>query len=188
MIPQDIQQTAYTTMVRALAKPGADILASLTPAKCHLGHMAMGIAGEAGEILDAIKRHTIYNKDLDRENVIEELGDLEFFQEGVRQILGITREEVLLANTNKLAKRYSAGYSDQAAQLRADKLVPGLNVPEPGAVIPAPVPEKGSVGIAGGAIDPQLPVVPPPGSSGPTIVPSHANPAGAVAPGSLDEA
>jgi hypothetical protein len=42
--------------------------------------------------------------------------------EGLRQGLGITREEVLAHNITKLSKRYSSGsYSDKHAQERADK-------------------------------------------------------------------
>ncbi len=116
----------HNEMVAALAKPGADIIATLTPEKAHVIHMAVGISGEAGELLDAIKKHVIYNKPIDRENVIEELGDLEFYMEGLRQGFGITREETIEANIYKLAKgpnaRYKGGtYSDKAAQERADK-------------------------------------------------------------------
>lgn len=64
----------------------------------------------------------IYRKELDRENVIEELGDLEFYLEGIRQGLGLTREECLEHNIRKLSKRYEGlKYSDKAAQDRADK-------------------------------------------------------------------
>ncbi len=113
----------YADMVKTLAKPGTDILASLTPEKCDLWHMATGVSGEAGELSDAVKRAAIYNKELDRENVIEELGDLEFYMEGIRQNLGITREETLDHNIEKLGKRYEGmKYSDQSAQQRADKI------------------------------------------------------------------
>lgn len=115
------QQTQYAQMVAALAKPGELIAAALTPEKAGMWHMATGISGEAGELLDAVKKHVIYNKPLDRENAIEELGDLEFYMEGLRQILGVTREEVLAQNTAKLAVRYGQKYSDEAAQERADK-------------------------------------------------------------------
>lgn len=112
----------YEDMVRTLAKPGADIIASLDPDKAHNMHMAVGISGEAGELLDAVKKNVIYNKPLDRENVVEELGDLEFYMEGLRQQLGIIREETLLANIKKLRVRYEGlKYSDSAAQARADK-------------------------------------------------------------------
>jgi hypothetical protein len=56
------------------------------------------------------------------ENVIEELGDLEFYMEGLRQELGISRDLTLDRNISKLSKRYhSATYSDSQAQERADK-------------------------------------------------------------------
>jgi hypothetical protein len=53
---------------------------------------------------------------------IEELGDLEFYMEGLRQGLGITREDTLKANIAKLSKRYASGkYSNQQAHEHADK-------------------------------------------------------------------
>lgn len=111
----------YSDFVASKKKPGEDILAQMTPEKADLDHMAKGVAGEGGELLDAIKRHTVYNKPLDRENVIEELGDLEFFMEGLRQRLGISREETLAANMAKLDVRYRQGYTDEEAAARADK-------------------------------------------------------------------
>ena len=115
-------QTFYPKMVAALAKSGALIKEEMTALQAHTLHMAVGISGEAGELLDAIKKHVVYQKPLDRENVVEELGDLEFYMEGLRQATGITREECLKANVAKLGKRYSGGtYSNEDAQLRADK-------------------------------------------------------------------
>lgn len=113
----------YDILVKALLKSGKDIQASLTASEANLVHLALGIAGEAGEVLDAIKKAAIYNKPLDRENIIEELGDLEFYMEGLRQAIGVAREEVIEANVQKLRKRYSSGkYSDKQAQDRADKV------------------------------------------------------------------
>lgn len=67
----------HSELVSALAKDGAEILQSLTPEKCHLLHMAVGISGEASELLGA-------NVD-DMDNIIEELGDIEFYLEGLCQ-------------------------------------------------------------------------------------------------------
>lgn len=112
----------HDEMVRGLAKSGNVIAAEMTGEDAHLIHMAIGISGEAGELLDAIKKKVIYRKPLDLENCKEELGDLEFFLEGIRQGLGITREQCLDANIAKLGKRYEGlKYSDTAAQARADK-------------------------------------------------------------------
>jgi NTP pyrophosphatase (non-canonical NTP hydrolase) len=115
-----------------------------SPEAHHATHMAIGFVGECGELLDAIKKSAIYRKPLDRENCVEELGDLEFYFEGYSQVgdqlkkmalnqirprlsniyahLGITREEAIAANIAKLGKRYEGmKYSDKAAHDRADK-------------------------------------------------------------------
>lgn len=118
----NVDTIVYEDMVKALAKPGAAIVESLTPTSAHILHMAVGVCGEAGELMDAVKRAAIYLKPLDRVNVVEELGDLEFYMEGLRAELGITRKECLDHNKRKLSKRYAEmSYSDQAAQDRADK-------------------------------------------------------------------
>ena len=85
-------------------------------------HAAVGISGEAGELLDAIKKNWVYNKELDSENVKEELGDLMFYITAMMLLQGITLDEVLEANVTKLEKRYAGlQYTDEAAQARADK-------------------------------------------------------------------
>lgn len=115
----------HNQMVAALCKPGSDIVDNMTPDDAALLHMAIGICGEAGELLDAVKKSVIYRKPLDRDNVIEELGDLEFYMAGLRQCVSVGRETVLSANIRKLSTRYSSGtYSDQQAQSRADKTEP----------------------------------------------------------------
>ena len=111
----------YADHVAGLTKSGSDIKESLSAADCYLIHMSMGVSGESGELLDAVKKHVIYRKPLDVLNVVEELGDLEFYMEGLRQAIGVTRDDVLRANIAKLRKRYNGGYSDAAAKLRADK-------------------------------------------------------------------
>ena len=115
-------ETKFDEMVAALAKDGKDIIRDLTPEKADLLHMAVGVSGEAGELLDAVKKAVIYNKELDVTNIIEELGDLEFYMSKVRQIIGVSREEILKANISKLSVRYSEGkYTNEQAKERADK-------------------------------------------------------------------
>lgn len=114
--------TSHSGLVAKLCKSGDAIAKELTGDDCHLIHMAVGISGESGELLDAVKKATIYRKPIDMENVIEELGDLEFYMEGLRQGLGITREQCLDANVAKLSKRYDKlSYSDTDAVERKDK-------------------------------------------------------------------
>lgn len=114
---------AHTQLVRNLLKPGQEIKDDMTDKRANLMHIALGIGGEAGELQDAIKKHAVYNKHIDRANIVEELGDMEFYLEALRQATGITREETISQNILKLNKRYQKGsYSDTDAQIRADKI------------------------------------------------------------------
>ncbi len=113
----------FKDMVKALAKDGDTIASEITGTDAHLLHMAIGVSGEVGELIDAIKKFVIYRKDLDLPNVIEELGDIEFYIEGIRQGLGISRQETLDATIAKLSKRYEdMTYSDKSAHDRKDKV------------------------------------------------------------------
>ena len=91
-------------------------------------HMTLGIAGESGELVDAVKKYWAYGKLLNVNNVIEELGDLLFYIQGMlstvtRQadLAPETLEDLMITNMDKLSKRYPTGYSDEAAIARADK-------------------------------------------------------------------
>ena len=87
----------------------------------NLIHAAMGLSSDAGEFVDCIKKHTIYGKKLDRENAIEELGDVLWFVALACQNLECSMAQVMQANIDKLALRYPDVYSDEAAIARADK-------------------------------------------------------------------
>ena len=92
-----------------------------TANQCELLHAAIGIAGEAGELLDAVRKHVFDGQPLDEDNVIEELGDLCFYIEAACQAIKMKRADIEELNVAKLCERYKDGYSDQQAQDRADK-------------------------------------------------------------------
>jgi NTP pyrophosphatase (non-canonical NTP hydrolase) len=112
----------YDEFVESLSKPGHHICSELFPEDAHRIHMAMGISGEAGELLDTVKKAAIYRKPYDKENVLEECGDVLFYVQGMLNSFGFTLQEAINANIEKLSVRYSKGqYSDAQAQFRADK-------------------------------------------------------------------
>lgn len=67
---------------------------------------ALGLAGEAGEVIDHIKKHVFHNKPLDREAVVLELGDSLWYFTLILHTLGITWDEVVDGNIAKLTARY----------------------------------------------------------------------------------
>ena len=86
-------------------------------------HMAVGVSGEAGELLDVVKKHCVYQKQIDIPHIIEEAGDILFYLTGLLNELDLSLEDCINANREKLSRRYASGrYSNEQAIARADKV------------------------------------------------------------------
>jgi hypothetical protein len=86
-------------------------------------YLVTALASSSGELLDYVKRLTIYRKDPGQLVLFHTLASIEFFLGLVYTELQITRQEALDGNIAKLSKRYaSMSYSDQQAVARADKV------------------------------------------------------------------
>jgi phosphoribosyl-ATP pyrophosphohydrolase len=73
----------HPELVKALAKPGQAILESLTAEGAHLQHMILGLFGEISELVEGAGRN-------DRKNILEELGDLYWYTQGIAQVLNVS--------------------------------------------------------------------------------------------------
>lgn len=78
-------------------------------------HAVMGIATEAGELMDQVKRAKIYGKKLDRVNLIEEAGDTFWYLAVLCNAIGVSFEEVWERNIAKLKARFPEKYSHKNA-------------------------------------------------------------------------
>lgn len=78
----------------------------------------LGLAGEAGEVVDLIKKVLHHGKPIDREKLILEMGDVRWYLEYLDAALGVTREEVEAANMKKCFARYPNGFSHEAANAK----------------------------------------------------------------------
>lgn len=105
---QDFQQLAIRT-----AKPLSKIE--------NLRHVAYGVTGEAGEFVDALKKHDIYGQALDHANLVEELGDLLWYVALGAETLGVPMDEIASNVIMKLQVRYPEKYEDALAAERLDK-------------------------------------------------------------------
>jgi NTP pyrophosphatase (non-canonical NTP hydrolase) len=81
---------------------------------------ALGLAGEAGEYVELVKKHVFHGKDIDRAKVVKELGDVLWYVAASARVLGIDLEEVASTNVEKLRQRYPEGYSHEASAARVD--------------------------------------------------------------------
>ena len=83
--------------------------------KIRLIHASDGMVTEAGEFKDAIKKHIFYGKPIDIKNLQEELGDTLWYIGLACDALGISLDEVLTLNIEKLRKRYGDKFTEKSA-------------------------------------------------------------------------
>jgi len=81
-------------------------------------HAGIGLSTEAGEFLDALKKHIFYGKELDRVNLKEEMGDLFWYLAIACNELGVEFEPLMETNIAKLKARYGEKFSEHKAENR----------------------------------------------------------------------
>lgn len=100
----------------------ADLHMSLNQRKLRLLHACLGLSGEVGELVDTIKKHIMYGKELDTTNIEEEIGDIFWYSALLLDEMGFDPSQIAKQNIKKLRKRYKGGYSNDKAIKRADKV------------------------------------------------------------------
>ena len=101
MTINEYQKLAMTTLNPDLAKK--DVLIN----------GVMGLCGESGECIDIVKRHLAQGHELNREELIKELGDVAWYLAETAFALNVELEEVFIRNIEKLKKRYPEGFSTE---------------------------------------------------------------------------
>jgi len=89
------------------------------PRKESLTNMALGIAGESGEIVDCIKKN-IYPGHENVDKIVYEIGDLLWYLANLCTLLDITLEQCMEMNVLKLKKRYPNGFDKERSVNRND--------------------------------------------------------------------
>ena len=80
----------------------------------------MGLCGESGEAIEILKKHIFHGRDLDRDHLIKELGDVAWYLAEAATALDIPLEEIFARNIEKLKARYPDGFSKERAINRAE--------------------------------------------------------------------
>ena len=83
----------------------------------------LGIAGEAGEVADIVKKvlhHEVPIAEV-HDKLMKEAGDVEWYLEYLYATMGWTRERVQMANVEKLRLRHPHGWTPASQQAKADE-------------------------------------------------------------------
>lgn len=78
----------------------------------------MGLAGEAGEAIDILKKHLYQGHPLDKLHLAEELGDVAWYLAVSAWELGYDLNEIFAKNINKLRERYPNGFEEERSICR----------------------------------------------------------------------
>ena len=101
MTLNEYQKLAMTTLNRDLSEREV------------LLNSVMGLCGESGEVIDCVKKHICHGHDLNREHLIEELGDVAWYLAEAAYALGVDLDAVCEGNIAKLKKRYPEGFDKE---------------------------------------------------------------------------
>ncbi len=84
-------------------------------------HSVVGISGEAGELLDHIKKVIWQGHCIDVSYINKELGDILFYFTSMCNCVGTNIDEVRKLNIEKLTKRYPDGEFDPERSINRDE-------------------------------------------------------------------
>lgn len=80
---------------------------------------AMGLNGEAGEVIDILKKYMFQGHDLYQDRVAKECGDCLWYLAILAKGAGYTLDEIAEMNKEKLRKRYPDGFEEGRSLHRA---------------------------------------------------------------------
>ena len=80
----------------------------------------MGLCGESGEAIDIVKKWLAQGHELDKAHLAKELGDIAWYLAETATALGLTLEEILQANIDKLKARYPEGFTTEKSLHRKE--------------------------------------------------------------------
>ena len=80
----------------------------------------MGLCGESGETIDIVKKWLAQGHELDKEKLAEELGDIAWYLAETATALDLSLEDILVANINKLKKRFPEGFDAERSIHRTE--------------------------------------------------------------------
>jgi len=81
---------------------------------------AIGLAGEAGEVADHIKKGVFHDHGIDNEKLVKELGDVLWYVAAIATKIGVPLALIMELNIAKLKQRYPDGFKTEDSISRVD--------------------------------------------------------------------
>jgi len=91
---------------------------------------AIGLAGEAGEVCEIIKKGIFHDHGVDRAKLAKELGDVLWYLSSLATEFGLSLSGIAEGNIEKLLQRYPEGYTRESSMSRRDEDIAARRVKE----------------------------------------------------------
>lgn len=75
-----------------------------------LSMSCLGLAGEAGEVIELVKKHLYHGRSLDANQLELEIGDILWYLHSLCEATGISIERAFERNTDKILDRHPKGF------------------------------------------------------------------------------
>jgi NTP pyrophosphatase (non-canonical NTP hydrolase) len=102
----------YQTGARRTANLGVDP-ADFNAKDLRVLNFALGLAGEVGELVDAIKKWAFHGHTISESYVRKELGDIGWYRANLASEFDLLLEDIDRCNLYKLRERYPEGFSTE---------------------------------------------------------------------------
>ena len=81
----------------------------------------MGLCAESGEATDLLKKHLFQGHELNKDDLMKELGDVAWYLAEAAQALGEDLDTIFQMNIDKLQKRFPEGFDPKRSMKRKDE-------------------------------------------------------------------
>ena len=80
----------------------------------------LGLAGEAGEVCDIVKKYMFQGHNLETQKIVDECSDVLWYIALIAQGIGCDLDSIMEHNINKLKKRYPNGFEAERSINRTE--------------------------------------------------------------------
>lgn len=119
VLTQQMFQAEYSDLLKYQEQAGRTAPMELSPS-LKTATFAMGLAGEAGEVVDLLKKFVGHGHALDTGKLLKELGDVLWYVSALATQFDLSLRDIAVENILKLRARYPQGFSSEASLNRKE--------------------------------------------------------------------
>lgn len=99
------EDLTYPQFVDSKTKDPVALASSISAERMDLANLALGLSHAAGILTGTLRKHAVYNTELNVDAVVSSMGDIEFHMQGIRNALELNRGVIIAENMDRMELR-----------------------------------------------------------------------------------